>query len=141
LTFLLDTCVLAELIKPSPDSGLRDWLDQGVPGSHYLSVLVIGEIRQGVARIEGTRKAEELAHWLDRVILPRFDRRVLPVTEAIAARWGEIRGRAMASGRTLPVIDSLIAATALEHHLTLVTRNEADFNGLGLQLVNPWSER
>ena len=141
MSFLLDTCVLAEMMKPVPDAGVRAWLDDGPAGSFFLSALVVGEIRKGIARIAGTSKAVELEHWLDRIVLPRFDRRVLPITGAIADRWGQIRGRAMAAGPTLPVIDSLIAATALEHHLTLVTRNERDFATLEVRVVNPWRKR
>ena len=140
MSYLLDTCVLAETMKPAPNAGVRAWLDAGPAGSFFLSVLVVGEIRQGIARIDGTSKAEELSQWLDQIVLPRFDRRILPITDAIANRWGDIRRRAMTGGRTLPVIDSLIAATALEHHLTLVTRNKADFAALEVRIVNPWTE-
>ncbi|MCA1780120.1 MAG: type II toxin-antitoxin system VapC family toxin [Xanthomonadaceae bacterium] len=139
MSLLLDTCVVTECLKPRPEPEVQSWLDRHDSPGTFLSVLVIGEIRQGISRIAGTPKAQSLADWLEQVLLPRFDRRVLPVNEAVAQRWGELRGQAMARGRTPPVIDSLLAATALEHRLALATRNTRDFQALGVEVVNPWA--
>ncbi|MCH8477604.1 MAG: type II toxin-antitoxin system VapC family toxin [Wenzhouxiangella sp.] len=138
MSFLLDTCVVTECLKPKPEPAVQAWLDRNDSTSMHLSVLVIGEIRQGIARISGTPKVIALENWLEQILLPRFDRRVLPVDEVVARRWGELRGTGMARGRTPPVIDSLLAATALEHRLCLVTRNTRDVEGLGVKTVNPW---
>lgn len=138
MSFLLDTCVVTECMKQKPEPAVQTWLDRNDSTATFLSVLVIGEIRQGIARITGTTKADALENWLEQILLPRFDRRVLPIDEAAARRWGELRGKAMAQGLTPPVIDSLLAATALEHRLSVVTRNTQDFERLGVQTINPW---
>ncbi len=141
MSFLLDTCVVTECLKSKPEPAVQAWLDQNDSTATFLSVLVIGEIRQGIARIAGTPKAAELESWLEQILLPRFDRRVLAIDESVARRWGEIRGKAMAHGRTPPVIDSLLAATAMEHRLSVVTRNIQDFERLGVDTINPWQFR
>lgn len=138
MSFLLDTCVVTECLKPKPEPAVQVWLNHNDSTATYLSVLVIGEIRQGIARITGTPKGAALENWLEQILLPRFDRRVLAVDEAVARRWGEIRGKAMARGQTPPVIDSLLAATAMEHRLSVVTRNTQDFERLGVDTINPW---
>jgi hypothetical protein len=98
-------------------------------------VLTLGEIRKGIERLQGDARQSALLDWLE-VELPRFFwGRVLAVDARTADRWGRLQGSA---GRPLPAIDSLLAATALQHDLTLVTRNTADFDGLGVRLVNPW---
>ncbi|MFU8832135.1 MAG: type II toxin-antitoxin system VapC family toxin [Wenzhouxiangella sp.] len=140
MSYLLDTCVVTECLKPQPEPAVQGWLDRHDSPGTFLSVLVLGEIRQGIARVAGTAKATALQDWLDRILLPRFDRRVLAIDERIAARWGLLRGHAMARGRTPPVIDSLLAATAMEHRLSLVTRNERDFESLGVEVINPWPD-
>jgi predicted nucleic acid-binding protein len=131
---------VTECLKPQPEPAVQNWLDRHDSPGTFLSVLVIGEIRQGITRVAETAKAAELQDWLDRILLPRFDRRVLAIDERIAARWGEVRGRAKARGRTPPVIDCLLAATAIEHRLSLVTRNERDFESLGVAVINPWPD-
>lgn len=138
MSYLLDTCVVTECLKPQPEPAVQDWLNRHDSPGTFLSVLVIGEIRQGIARVDGTAKASALQDWLDRILLPRFDRRVLPIDEPIALGWGGLRAQAMARGCTPLVIDSLLAATAIEHRLSLVTRNERDFEPLGVEVINPW---
>lgn len=138
MSYLLDTCVVTECLKPDPEPGVLDWLDSNDSPGLYLSVLVAGEIRQGIAHVAGTKKAREIEQWLVQRLLPRFDHRILPVDDAVAARWGDIRGTAIAKGRTLPVIDSLLAATAIEHRLTVVTRNTRDFEPTGAEVFSPW---
>ena len=139
MSFLLDTCVVSECLKPKPEAAVQAWLDRNDSPGVFLSVLVIGEIRQGIARIAGTPKAASLENWLEQSLLPRFDRRVLPVDEAVAKCWGDLRGTAMMRGITPPVIDSLLAATALVNRLTVVTRNTQDFEAFGVELIDPWS--
>ncbi len=138
MSFLLDTCVVTECLKPRPEPAVQAWLDHNDSPGTFLSALVIGEIRQGIARIAGTAEAAALEEWLESILLPRFDRRVLGIDEGIARRWGNLRGAAMAAGRTPPIIDSLLAATASVHRLTLVTRNSRDFASFGVEVINPW---
>lgn len=134
MSFLLDTNTLAELRKPRPHPRVISWFDEAEGGDLYLSVLVVGEIQQGVSRLRrrDPRRAATYDAWLQ-VLRRDFADRVLPVTEPIAIEWG----RLSAAG-PLPVIDGLLAATARVHNLTLVTRNVADFARSGVALLNPF---
>jgi predicted nucleic acid-binding protein len=135
VSYLLDTNVLSELVRPRPDARVIRWFRE-VPGETlHLSVLTLGEIRSGIERLRpGTRK-EKLRLWLETELPAWFEDRVLPVDAAVADRWGRLLA---AAGRSLPAIDGLLAATALHHELRLVTRNAEDFDFPGLEVVNPW---
>jgi toxin FitB len=136
--FLLDTNVLSELIKPKPDGNVLRWIEETDESILFLSVLTLGEIRNGIARLgHGARRAK-LESWLQADLRTRFQGRLLPINEAIADRWGTISARAAAKGKPVPVVDGLIAATALHHNLTLVTRDSSDVAGTGVGTVNPW---
>ena len=140
MNYLLDTCVVSEFTKPQRDTHLLDWLRATPEISLYLSALTLGEIQQGVSRLAVSARRQHLQSWLDDDLRARFNGRVLPADTAVCLLWGDLRTRAAQSGHTLPVLDSLIAATALVHGLLLVTRNEADFVSVpGLQVVNPWT--
>ena len=135
MSYLVDTNVLSELRRKQPDGRVVAWMEQRPAQALYLSVLTLGEIRKGIERLQGDARQSALLDWLE-VELPRFFwGRVLAVDAHTADRWDRLQGSA---GRPLPAIDSLLAATALQHDLTLVTRNTADFDGLGVRLVNPW---
>jgi len=135
--FLLDTNVVSETRKALASAGVVDFLAQVDPAALFLSVLTLGELRKGVAakrRIDPAA-AHAIGVWVDG-IERRFADRLLPVDAATARQWGEL-----SSVRTLPVIDALIAATAIRHGLTLVTRNTRDVEGTGVPLFNPWLAR
>jgi predicted nucleic acid-binding protein len=106
--------------------------------SVYLSVMTMGEISNGIANLPPSRRRRELALWFEGEVRARFAGRILPVTEGIAERWAVLTVVAKQRGTPLSVVDGLIAATALEHDLILVTRNTRDFTGFGLRLINPW---
>jgi hypothetical protein len=134
MSFLLDTNVLAELRKPRPHASVAAWY-QGVGDEElFLSVLVVGEIQQGVARLrrKDPRQAAAYEAWLGK-LQREFADRVLPVTRDVALEWGRL-----SAGNPPPVVDGLIAATALVHGLTVVTRNVADFEPTGVPLLNPF---
>jgi predicted nucleic acid-binding protein len=136
--FLLDTNVLSELIKPHPDGNVVQWVKNTEEARMFLSVLTLGEIRKGIVGLRmGSRRAR-LESWLDEDLRARFQSRVLPIDEAVADRWGTMAAIATAAGKPLPVIDGLLAATALDHNLTLVTRNAFDVAGTGVRVLNPW---
>lgn len=136
--YLLDTNVLSEARRPNPDVGVVAWLGATPERTLYVSVLVIGEIAKGVAKLpEGAQRAR-LAGWLEAELTPRFRGRLLGLDEETARLWGQLAGEAEARGTPLPVIDSLLAATALRYHLTLVTRNVRDFDRYPIDLLNPW---
>ncbi len=134
--FLIDTNILSEIQKGErADIGVKTWYANCNPDDLFLSVLVVGEIRQGIERLKrrDPAQAERLEQRLVDV-LSIMQGRILPVTESIAQKWGCLN-----SPDPLPVIDGLLAATALEHGLTLVTRNVRDVKRSGVELLNPFS--
>jgi predicted nucleic acid-binding protein len=136
--FLLDTNVPSELIRPRPEPRVQAWISAQSLTGLFLSAVSFGEFRKGIAlRPPGTRR-EELETWLKTDIQKLFSGRILSVTQAVAERWGVLEAERERMGRPLHVADGQIAATALEHGLTLVTRNVRDVEGLGLEVLNPW---
>ncbi len=135
---ILDTNVVSELIKPKPDGNVVRWVEETDESILFLSVLTLGEIRNGIESLRSGRRRGRLESWLQVDLPARFQDRILPVDEAIADRWGRISAIAAAKGRPVPVIDGLLAATALHHNLTLVTRKGPDVAGTGVPVLNPW---
>ena len=138
MRFLLDTNVISELRKEArADVGVIAWFEQVDEGALFLSVLVLGEMHRGVelVRRRDPAGAAALDRWI-RSIEQSFASRILPITETIARTWGHLN-----VPDPLPTTDSLIAATAYEHEMTIVTRNERDFARTGAPLVNPFAER
>lgn len=134
MSYLLDTNVISEFSKRRPNPAITGFVTSLPPDETWLSVMSLGEIRRGV-EIELARNpasAELIRQWL-MATEEQFVDRLLPVTGEIAHRWGEI-----SADRTRPVVDTLLAATALVHDLIVVTRNERDFANLGVRLINPW---
>jgi predicted nucleic acid-binding protein len=135
VSYLIDTNVLSELRRKRPNAAVVQWFTQRPARSLYLSVLTLGEIRKGIEGVSEAKRRAALIDWLE-VDLPNFfTGRVLGMDTAVADRWGRLLGQAK---RPLPAVDSLLAATALSHDLTLVTRNLKDFNVGGLNVFNPW---
>ena len=138
MTFLLDTCVISEVIKPRPTESVVQWLSSQDEIGLYLSVITIGEIRKGIERLGEGEKKRDLSRWVDQDLSLRFSGRIIDIDRQVAERWGSISARADLGGKRLPVVDGLIAATALEHGLTLVTRNTDDMEASGVALFDPW---
>jgi predicted nucleic acid-binding protein len=136
--FLLDTNVISELVKPRPESRVVSWVAATDESLLYLSVLTLGEIRKGIGSLPSSARRTTLEAWLDRDLLIRFDNRILPIDQGVADRWGRLTGSVAARKRSIPVIDGLLAATALQHNLTLVTRNASDVEVAGVPLFDPW---
>jgi predicted nucleic acid-binding protein len=136
--FLLDTNVPSEMTRPRPQSGVSRWLDDADDDQLYFSVVSLGEILKGITVLPEGKRRSNLQQWLDETLRPWFQGRILPVDEPIAERWGVLAGQRQLSGRPLKVADGLIAATALEYDLAIVTRNVRDFDGLGVEIFNPW---
>ncbi|MEI9814999.1 MAG: type II toxin-antitoxin system VapC family toxin [Acidobacteriota bacterium] len=105
----------------------------------YISVLTLGEIRRGIVTLTHGRKRTQLETWLQTILRPSFAGRILDVNGEIADRWGILDAEAKQNGRSVPSIDGLLAATALEHNLTLVTRNTRDFEHTLISVFNPWT--
>jgi predicted nucleic acid-binding protein len=135
IRFLLDTNVVSELRATRPDQGVVTWVKSLDSEQIFFSVLTIGEIHRGIVSLarRDPQQADSLASWLAGLVTAYGDR-ILPITAEIAHRWGELNGM-----RTFPAVDSLIAATAHEHGLTVVTRNVSDFAGLDVAVLNPFA--
>jgi toxin FitB len=139
VSFLLDTCVVSELVRTSPQSSVLAWLEDQDETSLYLSVITMGEIEKGIARLPASARKGRLQSWVRRDLAARFGARLLALDVRVASRWGALTGESEKRGTPLPVIDSMIAATALVHGLTVVTRNTDDFERCGAPCLNPWN--
>lgn len=135
--FLIDTNVISELVRPRPDARVKTWVASVDEDLLFLSVLTIGEIRKGIALLPDASRRAALEAWLDGHLAVRFDGRILPIDLRIAERWGRMAAQ-VAPKHQLPVIDGLLAATAVEHNLTFVTRNTKDVIATGVPAFNPW---
>jgi predicted nucleic acid-binding protein len=138
--FLLDTNVISELLKPKSEPKVATWIDATDEELLFLSVLTLGEIRKGVVLLPRSARRTSLEAWLSKDLPLRFSGRILDIDQEVAHRWGQISGLASAKGVNVPVIDGLLAATAIQHNLTLVTRNTRDVAATGVTLFNPWTD-
>jgi predicted nucleic acid-binding protein len=139
MTFLLDTNVVSEWVKPRPNAGLTQWLSDVNEDEVFLSVVTFAELRFGVERLAPGTRRTRLDEWL-RIERPaRFEQRILLVDGAVADEWGRMVARGAGRGRQIGAMDALVASTAQVHGLTLVTRNAKDFEGAVKAVVNPWT--
>jgi toxin FitB len=138
MRLLLDTNVLSEVTKPRPDEGVLKWLHGLDEDRTFISIVSIAEIRRGVALMDAGRKRDALDEWLTHDLPQRFETRIIPVEAPVALAWGDLMALAKRSGRGLASMDGLIAATAVAHELTLATRNTKDFEGFGIDIIDPW---
>ncbi|VAV98450.1 VapC toxin protein [hydrothermal vent metagenome] len=135
MSYLIDTCALSELRRKKPETSVVDWFESRSQQGLYLSVLTLGEIRKGVETLPNARRKDKILNWLEHELPLWFEDRILPIDAGVADEWGRLLARA---GRSLPAIDSLIAATAIHNRLTIVTRNVSDFDYASVDLFNPW---
>jgi tRNA(fMet)-specific endonuclease VapC len=138
VNYLLDTCVISELVSNRPNQKVVDWVDSLESEQVYLSVITIGEITKGIEKLPESKRKRELKAWLNHELLPRFHGRILPLDTDVLIRWGGLLAQLEADGNPKPAIDSLIAATVLTYGVTLVTRNVADFESTGVKMINLW---
>lgn len=139
MSYLIDTCCISELVKKKPDSNVVKWFADQDELSLYLSVITFGELRKGIEKLPDSKKKKELNRWVKEDLKHRFKNRILNIKMEEVDKWGEILATAEKNGKPLPAIDSLIAATALVHDLSVVTRNTQDMEGSGVELINPWT--
>ena len=141
MSYLLDTNVVSEWVRPRPAAAVVAWLAQANEDELFLSVCTLAELHFGVAAMPKGRRRDHLEDWLRNDLVARFDGRIVPVDLLTAAAWGEISAAAKRKGRPIDVMDGLIAATAEVHDMTVVTRNSTDFQAVGVPLFNPWESR
>jgi len=140
MRYLLDTCVISELVSRRPNPNVIAYVDSLDDDLVYLSVITLGEIKRGVEKLPDSARKDRLNQWFEDDLLARFHNRIALIDIDVMLTWGEVVARLESSGRKLPAMDSLIAATALHGDFILVTRNEQDFEGTGSRVVNPWRQ-
>lgn len=140
MSFLLDTTVVSEWVKPRPDRGVVAWLAEVDEDRVFLSVVTLAELRYGIERLAAGSRRKRLDEWLRDELPLRFEGRVLPIDPVVADVWGKVVVRSEAAGRPIGAMDALIAATAQTHGMTLVTRNTSDFEASLSRIINPWAE-
>ena len=138
MKYLLDTCVISELVAKQPSEKVIDWIDNIEQESVYLSVITIGEIYKGIEKLPESKRKINLQKWLNDELIIRFRGKILLVDTNVMLVWGELTGRLDIEGKRMPAIDSLIAAIAIHNNCSLVTRNEDDFKNVALSIINPW---
>ncbi len=137
MAYLLDTNVLSEFLKKTPNEGVLSWFRDTDENEQYVSTLTIGELQKGVSKLPASRRTNELQTWLDSVI-GRYADRILAPDISTAKLWGRLLADLERKGRPIPAVDSIIAATALAYDLILVTRNVKDFTPAGVKTLDLW---
>lgn len=147
MSYLLDTCIISKLrkIKKKPDPKLSHWVSKHGESSFFISALTIGEIQTGISKLNLKKKDDKqkriiLENWFFEEFIPRFNNKILVIDAEVVLSWGKIYGECQQRGICIPIIDGLIAATAIVHNLTIVTENINDFLDTGARLFNPWIE-
>lgn len=138
MNYLLDTNVISEWCKPQPSVNVVRWCIETDEDRLYISVIALAEIRRGIELLADERRREHLSHWLTNDLSIRFERRILDVDERIANQWGVTMAASQKLGITMSSMDALLAATAIAHSMTLVTRNTNDFGHLHIAILDPW---
>ncbi len=137
MKYLLDTCVISELIKPQPNKQVSEWVASSDETRMLITVFTLGEIRKGINKLVKGKRQDQLNDWFQEIIQWSEDR-ILIFNEECANNWGALLAQSEAKGRLLPIVDSMIAAIAITHQCSIVTRNVDDFSGLGISVINPW---
>ncbi|MBU4444322.1 type II toxin-antitoxin system VapC family toxin [bacterium] len=138
MNYLLDTCVISELVKFEPDKQVAEWINSVEEGRLYLSVVTIGELEKGISKLNPSKQKDKITEWLHDDLIFRFNERILNPDIHTFIEWGRLNATLENQGTKMPSIDSLIAATAIQYNLCLVTRNDRDFQNYNIQILNPW---
>lgn len=138
MKYLLDTCLISELVEKEPNSAVVNWLDEQDEQTLFLCVLNLGELQKGISKLPDGTKKDELQAWVTLDLVERFTGRIIELDLETALCWGRLQREAEQAGEKLPVMDSLIAATAAAHGLIVVTRNVKDIERCGVRVCNPW---
>ena len=139
MNFLLDTCVISELIKKSPDKNIIEWISGTEEYLLYISVITIGEITKGIEKLSDSARKSGLINWVEIDLKERFENKIVPFDLKAAKIWGKVQALTENSGKTLPAIDGIIASIGIANDMTVVTRNISDMEESGAALFNPWT--
>ena len=140
MSFLLDTNVISEWVKPRPDVHVISWLADVDEDRVFISVASFAEIRHGIELMPAGRRRARLGTWLSEELPERFEGRILTIDQPVAETWGVVMARGQKAGLTLGSIDAFFAATAQAHGLTLVACNVSDFQSIGVSILDPWEQ-
>jgi predicted nucleic acid-binding protein len=140
MPWLLDTNILSEIRRPKPEPKVLAFIEALPLDELYISAVTLAELRFGIERLDQGERRDELSHRLAHTVRSMFNQRVLPVTEDIIFRWRVLMEEARKVGHTYLQLDLLIAATALHHGFTVVTRDRDEFDKAGVTVINPWEE-
>ena len=138
MKYLLDTCVISELVKTKPNKKVVSWITKHDEVNFYLSSLTFGELYKGISKLPASKRRKKLSQWIEHDLKERFTGKIFDIDLLVAKTWGEVQGASEATGNPMPAIDGLIAATAIAHDLTVVTRNVTYMQQSGAVLLNPW---
>lgn len=141
MNYLLDTCVILELVKPEPEKRVIEWISGQDESDLFLSVITIGEIQKGISKLTESKKKKRLQVWLQVDLQERFSGRIIPIDYKTAINWGMMQATAEKTGNTIPAIDGIIAAQGTTHNMTVVTRNSDDMRASKVLLFNPWQAK
>ena len=140
MAFLLDTNVISETVRPRPDKTVLDWIESQIPSDLFLAAQTLGELVRGARRVKEQARREQFERWIQQDLARQFDGRILPFDASTAAVWGHLMGDGDRAGRRPSAADAQIAAAAIQHDLTLVTRNVKDFRNFDIRLLDPWQD-
>ncbi|MCC6300842.1 MAG: type II toxin-antitoxin system VapC family toxin [Anaerolineales bacterium] len=138
MKYLLDTCVISELVAKQPNPKVVEFADSLDPDDTCLSVITIGEIARGIEKLPRSKRKQELQTWLQEDLLVRFEGKIVLLDTNVLLEWGVLIAKLESTGKTMPAMDSLIAATARAREFILVTRNVSDFDETMVDIENPW---
>jgi predicted nucleic acid-binding protein len=140
MPWLLDTNILSEIRRPKPEPKVLSFIAACPLDELYISTVTLAELRFGIERLDASERRDELNRWLTHTVRPMFNQRVLPATEDVLFRWRVLMEEGRKTGHTYSQPDLIIAATALHHGFTVVTRDRDDFDKAGVSVINPWEE-
>jgi toxin FitB len=135
--YLLDTCVLSELVKSAPEVQVLHWFELRKAHELFISAMTWGELQRGVTKLPESKRKSELTLWLQQ-LETGFEDRILPFDQKVSENWAQMTVQAETQGKSMAAFDSIIAATARANDCTLVTRNVRDFANAGIKVLNPW---
>jgi predicted nucleic acid-binding protein len=140
VNYILDTNVISELVAVRPNVTVVEWIEAIDPEAVFLSVIAVGELSKGIEKLPDSRRKKLLKQWLQDDLLVRFENHLFMIDVHTMLLWGTMNARLETAGSPVGAVDGLIAATAIQHNCTLVTRNTAHFKNTGVTLFNPWEK-